>query len=165
MISRTIALAVAVVSVLGLPSRALAQQYLPAASAQAASGIEGAGSGFQRARTRLRVGLELRIDEAPDDAVVGAVLVDVEPRAAFGGELRYLRLVTPSLAIGGGAIGYFAPALLLGPSVGVEVRIPIGKKSYFALGPDAAVFALGSDLPDRTVIWQALFQGGLRVDL
>jgi hypothetical protein len=97
--------------------------------------------------------------------VVGGALVVFVRRGALGGELRYLRSVSPNVAIGGGAIGYFAPALLLGPSVGVEARIPIGKKTYFALGPEAAVFALGSDLPDRTVIWQALFQGGLRVDL
>lgn len=165
--ARTFAAAAAftVSACLGLPSLAFAQQYLPAASAQGASGIEGAGSGLQRARTRVRVGLELRVDESPEDAIAGAVLVDVEPRAAFGAEIRYVRAVTPNLAIGGGAIGYFAPALLLGPSVGVEARIPIGKKTYFAIGPDVAVFALGSDLPDNTVIWQALLQGGIRVDL
>ena len=42
---------------------ASAQQYLPAAAAQLASGVEGGGKLLQRARTRMRLGLELRIDE------------------------------------------------------------------------------------------------------
>lgn len=146
-------------------NRAGAQQYLPAASAHAASGIEGGGSGFQRARTRIRLGVELRVDESPENAIVGAAIVDVEPRAAAGGELRYFRSISEKVAVGVGGIGYFVPAILLGPSAGVEIRIPIMKKTYVALGPEFAVFAFGSDLPDRVVIWQALFQGGIRVDL
>jgi len=147
------------------PGLAHAQQYLPAASFHGASGIEGGAGSFQRARTRLRFALELRIDESPEDALVGAAIVDVEPKSAFGGELRYLRTLTPRIAVSAGALGYFVPATLFGPSAGVEVRIPIGKKTSFAVGPEAAVLALGSDLPDGIVIWQALLQGGLRVDL
>jgi len=162
---RALALVAPLLVGVGLPSLASAQQYLPAASAQAASGIEGGGSGFQRARTRIRLGLELRLDEAPENAVVAAVLFDIEPRTAFGGELRIVHSISPLIAVGAGGIGYFVPALLFGPCAGVEVRIPILKKTYIAVGPEVAVFALGSDLPDRTVIWQALFQAGFRVDL
>jgi hypothetical protein len=150
---------------LALPSRAYAQEYLPAASAHIASGIEGGGRGFQRSRTRLRLALELRVDEAPENALVVGGIFDIEPHTSFGGELRYVRTVSPLVAVGAGAIGYFVPAILIGPCAGVEVRIPILKKTYFAVGPEVAVFAFGSDLPDRTVIWQALFQGGFRVDL
>ena len=150
---------------LALPATASAQQYLPAASAQTAAGIEGGGRGFQRSRTRLRLALELRVDEQPENALVAAGIFDIEPRTAFGGELRYIRTITPLVAVGAGGIAYFVPALLFGPCAGVEVRVPILKKTYLALGPEVAVFALGNDLPDRTVIWQALFQVGFRVDL
>ncbi len=150
---------------IAVPTRSMAQQYLPAASAHVASGIEGGGSGFQRARTRVRIGLELRVDEAPENALAVAGIFDIEPRAAFGGELRYFRSLSPRVAVGLGGIAYLVPAILLGPSAGVEVRIPLMKKTYIAVGPEFAVFAFGSDLPDRTVIWQALFQGGFRVDL
>ena len=148
-----------------LPSTASAQEYLPAASAHVATGLEGGGRILQRSRTRLRIAGELRIDEAPENALVAAGIFDIEPHAAFGGELRYVRTLSPLVAVGAGGIGYFVPALLFGPCAGVEVRIPILKKTYLAVGPEVAVFALGNDLPDRTVIWQALFQVGFRVDL
>ena len=146
-------------------SRATAQQYLPAASAHLASGVEGGGKLLQRARTRLRLGVELRIDEEPDNGMAFAALVDIEPRTAFGAELRYVRLVTPTFAVSGGAIGYFVPGTLLGPCAGAELRIPIRNKMFIGVGPDVTVFAFGSDLPDRIIVWQALFQAGLRVDL
>lgn len=157
--------AIPVAALLALPQLAHAQQYLPAASAHVASGAEGGGRDFQRSRTRLRMALELRLDEAPENALVGAGILDIEPRTAAGGELRYVRTVTPVVAVSGGAISYFVPAILLGGCAGVEVRVPFAKKTYLALGPELTVFAFGTDLPDRTVIWQALFQAGFRVDL
>lgn len=144
---------------------ASAQEYLPAATAQAASGLEGGGSGFSRARTRIRIGVELRVDESPENGVEAGGIFDLEPRTAFAGELRYVRTVTPKLAVSGGAIGYFVPALLFGPCAGAELRLPLMKKTALAVGPEFAVFALGTDLPDRTVIWQALVQVGVRFDL
>lgn len=144
---------------------AAAQEYLPAASTSASSGIEGAGRGFQRARTRVRLALELRIDERPLDALVFAALADVEPRSAFGAELRYVRSLSSMVAVGGGAIAYFVPGTLIGPCAGLEVRVPLSKKAQLVVGPELAVFPLGGDLPERTVIWQAFLQGGFRVDL
>ncbi|MBX3186765.1 MAG: hypothetical protein KF819_07105 [Labilithrix sp.] len=151
-------------AICALPRPSAAQQYLPAASAYVGSGLEGGGRGFQRARTRLRLGFELRMDEAPEDALVVAGLVDLEPRAAFGADLRYVRSLGPNFALSAGAVGYFVPATLFGPCAGLEVRIPMSKRASFVAGPDVAVFALGTDLPDGIVIWQALMQGGLRVD-
>lgn len=158
-------IAVVALGVLLASRAAKAQQYLPAASVQAASGIEGGGIGFQRSRTRLRVGVELRVDEAPESALVASGIFDIEPRTAFGADLRYVRTLSPLVAVSAGGIGYFVPALLFGPCAGVEIRIPVLKKTYLSVGPELAVFALGSDLPDRTVVWQALFQAGFRVDL
>jgi hypothetical protein len=152
--------------ILGLADHpAAAQQYLPAASAQVASGVEGGGAVLQRARTRLRLGLELRVDEDPENGVSFAGLVDIEPRTALGAELRYVRLVSPGFAVSAGAIGYAVPGTLLGPCAGAEVRLPLSRSMSLAVGPDVTVFAFGSDLPDRIIVWQALFQAGLRVDL
>ena len=157
--------AIIAASSLLLDRQADAQQYVPAASAQLASGAEGGGKILQRARSRLRLGLELRVDEDPDNGVSFAGLVDIEPRTAIGAELRYVRLVSPTFAVSAGAIGYAVPGTLLGPCAGAEVRIPVAKSTYLSAGPDVAVFAFGSDLPDRIIVWQALFQAGFRVDL
>ena len=46
-----------------------------------------------------------------------------------------------------------------------EYRIPLGKSFTFTAGPEANVFVVGTDLPDRTVIWQGLFLVGMRVGL
>lgn len=148
-----------------VPSPARAQQYLPAGSAYLGSGVEGGGRDVQRARTRLKLGLELRIDEDPENGISGAGVFDIEPRTSFGADLRYVRRIGPKFAVSGGGVGYFVPAILVGPCAGLEIRVPTFYKTYLALGPEIAVFAFGSDLPDRTVIWQALFQAGFRVDL
>jgi len=47
--------------------------------------------GLQRARTRLRLTLELRVDEEPENAISASSLVDLEPRAAAGFNLRHVR--------------------------------------------------------------------------
>lgn len=147
------------------PADASAQEYLPAASFHAGTGIEGGAGSFQRARTRLRFGLELRIDESPEHGIAAAALVEVEPRSAFGADVRYVRLLSSRIALSAGAMGYLVPSTLLGPCAGVDVRIPLGTKVSLAIGPETAVFALGNDLPNGIVIWQALLQGGFRVDL
>jgi hypothetical protein len=144
---------------------ARAQQYLPAATAQVASGVESAGRGIQRARTRVRVGLELRVDEAPDDALAGAVLVDVEPHAAAGFDLRYVRALGSSFAVNAGGVGYLAPGTLLGGCGGAEARISVAERTFVTLGPEMTVFFVGSDLPNNAIVWQGLVQAGLRVDL
>jgi len=144
---------------------ARAQEYLPAGSVHLASGIEGSGRGFSRARTRLRVAAELRTDESPDNAIVVAAIVDLEPRAAFGAEVRYMRSMSERIFVGGGAISYIAPAILIGPCAGAELRWRLFTKSYLAVGPEITAFPIGTDLPDGTVIWQTLLQVGFRADL
>lgn len=163
-------------------SSAQAQEYLPSTSAQVASGVEGGGE-THRARTRLRIGLELRIDESPADGVSFAGLVELEPRAAFGADLRYVRSLGKTFDASGGVIAFFAPATLLGPAAGLTAKVPLtGRKSspaslrpedregstagqsYILVGPETAVFVFGSDLPNNTIVWQALLQVGLRAD-
>lgn len=155
---------VGLMMMMAMPSTASAQQYLMAGVGDVATGGEGAGHGMRRARTRLRVGLELRIDEQPNDGIIASGLVDLEPRAAFGGELRYVRILSETFSISGGGLAYLAPGTLFGGCAGLEARIPMAKKLWFTGGPEATVFALGSDLPNNSVVWQALVQVGLRAD-
>ena len=145
------------------PRPAEAQELLVAGTAAAHSGIESSGKVLQRARTRLRVGAELRVDESPNDGIAFAALVDLEPRAAFGADLRYVRVVSERLALNAGAIGYAAPGTLLGAVAGVEVRFKVGKSAAIVVAPEVTVFFLGTDLPDNNIFWQGLFGGGIRV--
>jgi hypothetical protein len=147
-------------------SQASAQKYMATGVAETASGVEG-GGGYQqslgRARTRARIGAELYIDESPADVLSGAFLLDIEPRSAFGVDARYMRVFATRWAFGAGAIGYVQPGTLVGPVGMGEYRHTISQGFALAAGPEANVFVLGSDLPDKTVVWQALFKVGLRV--
>ncbi len=144
------------------PSRA--QEYLPTATAQLASGIESGGKGVSRARTRMRVGVDLRIDEMPEDLLSAGLLLDMEPRAAVGADLRYGRMIG-AFTLSGGPAAYFVPGTLLGACASGTYRIPKTGRFALGVGPEATTYFIGSDLPDGRVMWQVLLQAGLRVDL
>ncbi len=135
---------------------------------EASSGLEGGGGRAQtmgRAQTRMRIGAELFVDESPEDVFGGAVLVAVEPRTAFGIDGRYTRIVRERFAFSGGVLAYIQPGTLAGPLAAFEYRLPLSKSFVFTMGPEVNVLVLGSDLPDKTVLWQALFHVGFRVAL
>lgn len=146
--------------------RIYAQKYVATGVAETSSGVEG-GGGYQqamgRARTRMRIGAELYVDENPVDVLSTAFLLDIEPRSAFGADARYTRVVNNKYAFGVGAIGYIQPATLVGPVGAAEYRHTINKTFVLAAGPEANIFVLGGDLPDKTVVWQALFKVGIHV--
>jgi hypothetical protein len=147
-------------------SNAAAQQYLWGGSAEVFSGAEGGTSStpVRRTRTTLRVGGDVRIDESPRNVLSVATLLEIEPRASFGADVRYVRLVN-RFALGAGGIGYFSPASLYGATADVIYRLPISPSTSFTVGPSVNVFFLGSDLPDGVVLWQAVFRAGFRADL
>jgi hypothetical protein len=144
----------------------LAQQYLIGAGASLSSGLEGGCKvGPWRARTRLRLGGDLRVDESPEDIFGFGLLAEIEPHSAFGADVRYERAVGERFRLDAGVLGILAPSSLYGVSGGLVYRLPISKKAQVELGPEGDVFFLGSDLPDGVVVWQFRLQGGLRVDL
>ena len=150
------------------PTLASAQQYVAAGLLEAATGMEGGGGkdvSLVRAPTRLRLGADLHIDEDPTNGLGFAALVDVEPRARFGVDIRYIRTVGERFALSGGAIGYLTPGTAIGPAATLEYRHPLAKSLWLSAGPEVNVFVVGIDVPDKTVIWQALLHLGLRVDL
>ncbi len=152
----------AIMGLLLASTTASAQQYLPAGLVELASGLESGGGGFQRARTRLRVGVELRVDEDEENGIAGAALIDLEPKSSFGGDFRYIHAFSPKFALSAGGIAYLAPATLLGPCAAMDFRF--GKKMQFTVGPEATAFVVGSDLPDNRIVWQALVHWGLRAN-
>lgn len=145
-----------------------AQKWVMSGITQLSGGVEGGGgrqSSMERAQTRARIGADLFVDERPEDVFGGSVLIGLEPRTAFGLDFRYTRVVDQKFAFSGGAIGYLQPGSLIGPVAAAEYRMPMSKNFIMTMGPEANVFVLGTDLPDKTVLWQALFQVGFRVSL
>lgn len=148
--------------------RASAQRWVVTGISEAATGIEGGGrraASMDRAQTRVRLGADLYVDETPEDVFGAAVLVAVEPRTAFGLDARYTRVVRERFAFSAGAVGVLQPGSLVGPVAAAEYRLPVAPSFRLTLGPEVDVFVVGTDLPDRTVLWQALFRVGLRVSL
>jgi hypothetical protein len=145
---------------------ASAQKWVTTGISEASSGLEGGGgraNTVNRAQTRMRIGADLYVDESPDDVFGGAVLVAIEPRTAFGIDGRYTRVVRERFAFSAGAIAFIQPGTLVGPAAAFEYRHPIAKAFLLTAGPELDVFVVGTDLPDKTVLWQALFHVGLRV--
>jgi hypothetical protein len=149
-----------------LSTDAHAQKWMMSGISEVASGFEGGGGRAQsmgRAQTRMRIGADLYVDESPEDVFGGAFLVALEPRTAFGIDGRYTRVVRKRFALSGGAIAYFQPGTLAGPVAAFEYRHPISEGFLVTAGPEMNVFVVGTDLPDKTVLWQALFHVGFRV--
>ncbi len=146
---------------------ARAQRLLLAADVDAASGVEGGtylgGVGIRRARTTLRFGVDGSIDETPENIVAAALLIELEPHASLGAEVRLMRNVWKGLTLEIGATGYLAPATLFGATVGATYRIPLFSTFSFTIGPALNGYFIGSDLPSGTILWQGLVRGGLRV--
>jgi hypothetical protein len=148
-------------------TEARAQQYLLGASGLASSGIDGGGADgvMNRARTRLRLGGDVRIDESPDDIFEFGFDAEIEPKSAFGADLRYARATGRHFVLDAGVIGFVAPASLYGALAGVSYHLPLSANLSLVLGPEADFFFLGSDLPDGGVLWEVRIQGGLHVSL
>ncbi len=161
----TMGLSLAVASLL-VCTRASAQELQLGSSGSLSSGFEAGGPlALRLARTRLRLGVDARLDESPEDIFEFGALAEVEPHSAFGLDARYARLVGEHFMLDGGVLGMLAPASLYGVGAGLTYRLPISKVAQVTFGPEADFFFLGTDLPAGTVIWQFRFQGGFRVDL
>jgi hypothetical protein len=153
---------------LASPRTASAQQYLVGASGQIASGAVGGGPNaevLERARTRLRIAVDFRVDEFPKDILAIGMVAELEPHTSFGVDLRYLRRLSPKVVVNVGAVGFVYPESLIGPAAGLDYRLILTRSFDVTLGPEFNFFIIGTDLPSSTVIWQALFQAGIHVDL
>lgn len=147
----------------------VAQEYVPAATAELASGLQGGGGspslGLSRTRTMLRLGADVYVDESPRHLLSAAALIEVEPRAGLGLDARYAYLFKNRVAFGAGPSAILAPNTLYGGGVDATLRVPLADKLSLTAGPAFLGYFLGTDLPDRTVLWQCLLRVGLRASL
>jgi hypothetical protein len=151
------------------PSTARAQVLHASAAADVIAGIEGGGSGYasgvRRTRTMLRAGLEGYVDEQPLHWFGAGLLVELEPRASFGADLRYLLRFRENMVLHAGATAILAPDNLIGATVGYAYRLPLAKGVELNVNPLVNVFFLGGDLPKDTAIWQGTLSVGARIGL
>jgi hypothetical protein len=116
-------------------------------------------------RTRVRIAVDARVDESPQDVAIVGLDAEVTPTAGIGADLRYGRILGDRVVLSAGILGILAPWSLYGACGVLEYRIPVAKGVQITLAPEADVFFLGTDLPDGTAIWQFRLNGGLRADL
>ena len=120
---------------------------------------------WERARTRVMAGVDLRNDEFMTDGIGFYSFAEIERRATWGAEVRYERWWTPTIGFHVSAIGVVLPESMVGPAVGARIGFPIGKKLTFFIEQGFAVFPIGSDLPQGNVILWVMVNGGIGVAL
>jgi hypothetical protein len=152
-----------------LPARAAAQQAVLSGGIDVAAGIEGGASGYargvRRSRTTFRFGAEGYLDELPDNILSLGVLVEVEPVATFGADLRYLRRFAADFNVHAGFTSIIAPKNMVGGTFGMSYRLGLSDAVALSFNPLGNVYFVGADLPDDTVLWQAMLAVGVRVKL
>ncbi len=145
-----------------------AQQWVLGASAEVASGVAGGGPEnpvIERARTRLRIGVDLRVDEFPKDIYAVAILAEVEPHSSFGIDFRYMRRLSPKIDVNVGVMGFIFPESLVGPACGVRYHLALSKTIDLLVGPEIDLLVIGTDVPSDSIVWEGLLQVGVHLDL
>jgi len=149
------------------PLRASAQELVISAGPDIMAGIEGGGSGYaagvRRSRTTLRFAAEGFIDESPKNIFAAGVLVEIEPVASVGADLRYMRSFAEQFQFHVGATSIIAPKHMIGATFGFAWRYPLSESVHLNVNPTANVYFVGADLAGSTVLWQGMIAGGVRV--
>lgn len=134
---------------------------------EAGSGVElGGGNGSllaQRARTQLRAGVELALDDRKIDAVRALVIGEIEPRPAVGFDVEWCHHLSKTLFLQAGVVGFIAPQSMFGVTAGMRIQIPMGTHVKLMFGPQLAGFFFGTDVPDGTVVIHGLLMAGIDV--
>jgi hypothetical protein len=151
-------------------SDAYAQRLMLGGSLGGASGVEGAdvgaGTQFRRARSRLELAVDGRIDEDKKQGLELRVFAEIEPHASLGGGARYLYWLAPAVTVGAGVVFDIFPHSLLGVDAAVRLVLPFPSKKFgLFLEPSFAVVPLGTDLPGDEVLLWGLVKVGFHADL
>jgi hypothetical protein len=158
----------ALVAVLSSTELAHAQTYVYGAGADLMTGVQGgqraAFGGMGRSGTALRVGADAYVDEFPKSILGISVLIGIEPKGAAGFDVRYMHKASSRLLVGVGGVGYVLPGSMFGGTAELSYRLPVATGAV-TVGPQVNVFLQGSQLPEDTVLWQALARVGYRFDL
>ena len=161
--TRAIVSGLTLLAALSLSATARAQQLVLGGDLGVASGLElgdpGDGSTLaRRARTRLTLGVDGRVDEDLAQGLGAVAWAEIEPHVAVGGELRYVRWITPHVTAFAGGTGEIAPHTLLGGVLGVQALFFLdAKRTRLVVEPSFSALPLGTDLPgDKPLLWALL---------
>jgi hypothetical protein len=138
-----------------------AQSWVLDAHAGLKTGLEGADTGngveWQRARTRLVLGLDLGSDESHWTTVGIRAFVELERSVSVGAELGLMHWFTPTLGGFIGGVAVFTPETLVGGTANLIYVFPLGERLGLFLDGSISALPLGSDRPgDGTVLWLLL---------
>lgn len=163
--------AATIAGILFLASGVSAQQWQLGGQVGVGTGLEGGDPGtgqtvFRRARTRLSLGLDGRVDERPALAYAALAFAEIEPHVSAGTQLRVMyRLGGRTVGFVGG-VAALVPHTLVGGEFGLQLHIPTdseGMTVFFE--PSFAALPLGTDIAGDNVVLWGLFNVGLHVGL
>ena len=161
LVARALWLVLAVCAWSGVAS---AQSWVSDVQVGLSSGFEGSDTGlgpqWQRARSRIVVGLDLGNDENQNEAYGVRSFIEIERTVSVGAELGYVRWFMPELSFFFGGVGVFAPETLFGGVVAATYVLPMGKKFGIPIWASINALPFGSDRGnDGVVVWTLLGVG------
>jgi hypothetical protein len=141
-----------------------AQSWVLDAHAGLKTGLEGADTGngveWQRARTRLVLGLDIGSDEAHFTTLGVRAFVELERGVGVGAELGVMHWFSERLGGFIGGVAVIAPETLVGGTANVIYVFPLGERLGLFVDGSVSALPLGSDRPgDGTVLWILLGVG------
>ena len=150
-----------------LASPAKAEGWLFDAEVGLTAGIEGNNPGadslaWQRARSRLFGGVEMRNDEEDEVGYGFRLYSEFEKQGSLGGEARYARYLG-NFGLYGAVGGIVFPRSLLGVSMGARYVLELPKDWGLLIEPSFSAMPLGGDLPEDSVLLWGLLSVGLRL--
>jgi hypothetical protein len=141
-----------------------AQSWVLDAHAGLKTGLEGADTGsgvdWQRARTRLVLGLDLGSDEAHFTTIGMRAFVELERSVGVGAELGVMHWFTKRIGGFVGGVAVLTPETLVGGTANVIYQFPLGERLGVFVDASLSALPFGSDRPgDGTVLWVLLGVG------
>lgn len=141
-----------------------AQSWVSDVHVGLSTGLEGSDTGkgpqWQRARTRVVVGLDLGNDEHGSEAYGGRVFIELERNMSLGAELGYVRWFMPELSFFFGGVAVLAPDTLVGGTVSGTYVLPMGERFGIPIWGSISALPFGSDRGnDGVVVWTLLGVG------
>lgn len=120
-------------------------------------GDTGGAVGWQRARTRVVVGLDLGVNDAAYSQYGARAFVDLERSLGVGAELGYLLPVLPEVSLFGGVTFVVAPESLVGATGQATYHWLIGETFSVGIVLSLSALPLGSDRPrGGSLFWSLL---------
>jgi hypothetical protein len=145
-------------------SHASAQAWVSDVQVGLSTGFEGSDTGigpqWQRARSRIVVGLDLGNDERSYEAYGARAFIELERGVSVGAELGYVRWFMPQLSFFFGGVAVLAPETLFGGTVAATYVLPMGKHFGIPIWASLNALPFGSDRGnDGVVVWTLLGVG------